>query len=191
MFLVRTKTWDAHSGNPSHHSLCLTSFFSAPDQGESGRRASTVLYDWVSMGGTTAGPFDGARVHRWVGAPPLSGILVAPYGSCCRRRSMAATEYFSHMICDHSRRLRHQLCAWWWIGDGIPQGAPSRCRFAANQWRPTVAISEKLFPEHRVTDSVWRRGENPTPFKLWVRVLILIPFTWFSFNLHRSLSPPS
>jgi hypothetical protein len=41
------------------------------------------LEHWTERwdGGAIAGPLDGAREHRWVNAPPPSGILVVPYGS--------------------------------------------------------------------------------------------------------------
>jgi hypothetical protein len=55
-FLAQTKMQDAHSRNPSPHSLCLTSFFSTPDRDESGWWMSAVLSERVSMGGATTGP---------------------------------------------------------------------------------------------------------------------------------------
>jgi hypothetical protein len=47
---------------------------------------------------------------------------------------------------------------------------------SADEWWSLVAISENLFPEHGDTDLVRQRGENLTPFKPRVRVLVHISF---------------
>jgi hypothetical protein len=47
---------------------------------------------------------------------------------------------------------------------------------ADERWQ-SVAIPEDFFSERGNTDLVQRRGENPTPFKLRVRVSALISFT--------------
>jgi hypothetical protein len=71
----------AHFISPSLHSLYCLRRMSKPRLDQRAMREieeSSALRDG-GVGGTTAGPFIGARTHWWVDALPSSGSTVVPY----------------------------------------------------------------------------------------------------------------